>query len=252
MPGTVAGLSWTDSGLAPGSTHTYSVRAVDTAGLVGPATATVTVALLPVSSVLFSDAFSGVNGSPWAASWTTTGVNGSTTINAGTGRMSIANTAGSNARAQLTGPAATSDADLVLSYRWNSGSRRAYFSIFMRSSGGWANAYRPTNGYGLELTSDSGTVAVMRSLNGVSSILANATGGQQVGTSKQWVRLRVKGSTIQVRTWADGTPEPTTWRVTVTDTAITAPGRANLSLVRSSSSIEAKYVDIDDLQLLAN
>ena len=252
VPGTVAGLSWTDSGLAPGSTHTYSVRAVDTSGLTGPSSNTVSVTTLPASTGLYADLFTGATGSPWAAAWTTTAASGSATINAGVGRLSIANTGGAFARAQLSGPAAAADTDLVLSYRWNGGNRRAYFSVFARGSGGWANVYRPANGYGLEFSSDSATVTIKRSVNGAVTNLATTTGVQQVGTAKQWVRLRVKGTTIQYRTWLDGAAEPATWRATVTDSTVVSPGQAYLSLVRSSNSSEAKYVDIDDLQLLAN
>jgi hypothetical protein len=252
VPGTVTALSWTDTGLAPGSTHTYSVRAIDTSGLVGPSSSTVTVTTSAASSVLYADLFTGTTGSPWASAWTTSATAGAAAINADAGRLSITNTAGAFSRAQLSGPAAAADADLVFSYRWNSGTRRAYFSVFARGSGGWANVYRPMNGYGLEMSSDSTTITVKRSLNGTVSNLATASGARQAGTAKQWVRLRVKGSTIQFRTWVDGAAEPSTWRTTVTDTGVTAPGRAHLSLVRSSNSTEAKFVDIDDLQLLAN
>ena len=247
VPGTVSGLSWTDTGLAPGSTHTYSVRAVDTAGLTGASSNVVSVTTQSTPSGLFSDTFTGADGSPWASAWATTATGGSVTINADAGRLNVDNTGGAFARAQLSGPAATADVDLVFSYRWNSGNRRAYFSAFTRGSGGWTNPYRPVNGYGLEFSSDSSTVTIKRDVNGAVTNLASTSGAQQVGSAKQWVRLRVKGTTIQYRTWVDGTTEPTTWRATVTDSTVTAPGQTYLSLVRSGSSTEVKYVDIDDL-----
>jgi hypothetical protein len=41
----------------------------------------------------------------------------------------------------------------------------------LRGSGGWQNAYRPRSGYGLELQSNSTTVAVKRNVDGVTSTL---------------------------------------------------------------------------------
>jgi Fibronectin type III domain len=60
--------------------------------------------------------------------------------------------------------------------------------------------------------------------------LANGTlvssGG--AGTS-WWIRLRVQGSTIQVRYWANGTSEPSTWRASVVDSYF-ASGRASFGV----------------------
>ncbi|MBQ1017751.1 hypothetical protein KBX71_07690 [Micromonospora sp. D93] len=47
------------------------------------------------------------------------------------------------------------------------------------------------------------------------------TGGQRL-----WLRSGVCGNRLSLKVWADGTPEPPEWTVTVTDVDITAPGRA--------------------------
>ena len=75
----------------------------------------------------------------------------------------------------------------------------------------------------------------------------SVAGAQQVSTAKQWVRLRVSGSTIQFKTWVDGTTEPATWTSTDVDTGVTAPGQLFFSLVRGGSNVGAKNVQIDDL-----
>jgi chitodextrinase len=253
LPGSVAGTTFADTGLAPSTSYTYAVRAVDQVGLVGPTSGTApvtTAASPPVNPVLFGDTFTGADGSAWGASWTTTTGNGSVTRQAGEGRLAFDDVAGANGRAILSGVAARSDADLKFSYRWSANSPRGYLSINLRGSGGWQNSYRPANGYGLELAADSNAVTVKRTVNGTVTDLNRAAGAQQVSTAKQWVRLRVVGSTIQYKTWVDGQAEPSAWRVTLADTAVTAPGQAYLSLVRSSSnSGGAKYVNIDDLTL---
>ena len=119
--------------------------------------------------------------------------------------------------------------------------------MYARGSGGWANGYRPREGYGLEFTSNSSTVTVRKVTGGVVSTLRSVGGAQSVSTQKQWVRLRVVGTTIQFKTWVDGQAEPATWRSTDTDAGVAAPGQLHLSVVRSSTNVGAKDVAIDDL-----
>lgn len=100
----------------------------------------------------------------------------------------------------------------------------------------------------MEIT-NSTTVSMMKVVNGTQTKTSIAN-GQVLTAGKQWVRVRVVGSTFQFRTWLDGQPEPSTWKGTVTDTAVTAPGQLYLSLARSSKAgMGAGTVKIDDLQL---
>lgn len=248
LPATVTGLTYTDTGLSPSTTYDYSVQAVDTSGLVGPAGNSLRVTTPADTGVLFADAWSGAEGSAWGPSWAS-GVagGGTTTVRSGTGELAVPNTSGAYARSQLSGLAARSDSDVTFSYQWNAGTPSAYFSVFTRGSGGWRNGYRPTTGYGLEFSSSSSTVTLKRTVNGTTSNLRSTSGAQQVGTGRQWVRLRVVGSTIQYKTWPDGQSEPAAWRVTLTDTSITAPGQLFVSLNRGSSNSGSKSVRLDDL-----
>ena len=168
------------------------------------------------------------------------------TIQGNAGQLSVAS-ASSFARTQLVGLAARTDSDMLFSYRWTSPSAIAYFSVFTRGSGGWRNAYRPRSGYGLEFASNSSTVVLMKTVDGTASALAATNGAQQVGTAVQWVRLRVSGATIQYRTWLDGRAEPTGWRVSVTDSSVTAAGQLFLSLNPGSTNVGAKAVLLDGL-----
>lgn len=45
-----------------------------------------------------------------------------------------------------------------------------------------------------------------------------------------WIRLRVNGSSIQCRDWADGSGEPGTWQIDVTDTSVTGVGWVGAAL----------------------
>jgi hypothetical protein len=78
----------------------------------------------------------------------------------------------------------------------------------------------------------------LRSVTGVQSI----TAGQ-----KQWIRLRVVGTSIQVKVWRDGTAEPAAWTASLTDTSVTAAGRPYLAL--SGSPTAQKSFLIDDFVL---
>ena len=84
-------------------------------------------------------------------------------------------------------------------------------------------------------------------MNGTSTIIRSVSGANTESTAKQWLRLRVVGSTIQFRTWLDGQAEPTTWRSTDTDTSATAPGQLFLSYNRGSTNTGTRYVAVDDL-----
>ncbi|MBK8732151.1 MAG: hypothetical protein IPL93_04610, partial [Actinomycetales bacterium] len=79
----------------------------------------------------------------------------------------------------------------------------------------------------VEIT-NSTTVSMMKVVNGTQTKTSIANG--QVLTAGSRVRVRVVGSTFQFRTWLDGQPEPSTWKGTVTDTAVIAPGQLYPSL----------------------
>ncbi|MEO6502190.1 MAG: hypothetical protein ABIQ09_09805, partial [Jatrophihabitantaceae bacterium] len=68
-------------------------------------------------------------------------------------------------------------------------------------------------------------------------------------TGKQWLRLRVVGSTIQFKIWSDGASEPVAWEATATDTSVTADGQLFLSVVRGGTNVGDKSVSFDDLAI---
>jgi hypothetical protein len=230
-----------------GGPTTTSTTTTSTTTTSTTTTSTTTTTTAPPPSQLFADSFGGAAGSAWPSGWTTTSSSGSTLQNGGAGRLSFNDTTGAYARSQLTGLAPTADTSTLLSYQFGSTGSTGYFSVFARGSGGWTNAYRPTAGYGLEFASNSTTVTVRRVVNGTSTTIRSVSGANSVTTGKQWLRLRVVGSTVQFRTWLDGQAEPSTWRSTDTDTTVTAPGQLFLSYVRSSSNTGARYVAIDDV-----
>jgi hypothetical protein len=92
-------------------------------------------------------------------------------------------------------------------------------------------------------------VTVQKNVNAVTSTVQSVAGGQAVTTGKQWLRLRVSGSTIQFKIWADGATEPVAWKSTTTDTSVTAAGQLFLSVVRGGTNVGSKAVSFDDLAI---
>jgi PKD repeat protein len=252
LPDVVTSLSASVSGLSPGTTYTFTVQAIDFGGNIGPASPAASATTLVAASTLFVDQWNTSDGSPWqSTAWTTLSSQGVVDVAANTGRLQFNDQTGANARAALTGVAPVADSDLVFSYQWNSSAPRAYFNVYLRGRGGWQNSYRPLNGYGVAIQNDSSTVTLARNVGGTVTTLRSVSGGQQVGTARQWVRFRVSGSQIQVRLWADGQLEPATWNATVTDSMVSVAGQVFLSLNRSSSNSVAKAITLDDLVLSA-
>jgi hypothetical protein len=251
VAGNVAGLGYTDTNRTPGASYAYTVRAVDAAGNVGPDSNTLNVTMPTSNPALFSETWPGADGSAWPSAWTTSASNGTADTQSGTGRLAFNDVTNAYARAQLTGNAARSDSEVLLSYQWSANTAGGYLNLFLRGSGGWQNAYRPLNGYGVQFASNSGTVTVQKNVNGTVTNLRSVSGAQAVSTAKQWVRLRVSGSTIELKTWRDGQAEPAAWTATLTDSSVTAAGQLYVSLVRSAANSGVKSVALDDLQLFA-
>jgi chitodextrinase len=248
----VAGTSLSVTGLTAATAYDFVVRAVDAAGNASADSDELTVTTESAGpSSLYTDNWANPNNSPWDSAWTVSTSNGTVDTQGGAGRLAFNDVAGAYARAQLTGVAPRSDLDITLTYQWSSTSARSFLDVWTRGSGGWANSYRPRNGYGVEVSSTSGSVSVLRSVNGAQTTLASVAGGQSVSTNPQKIRLRVQGSTIQVKTWLASQPEPTAWRSTVTDTQVSADGQLFLSVNRAGVNVGAKSVTIDDLTVTA-
>jgi hypothetical protein len=250
--GAPTATTFTDTGLTPATTYQYTVRALDTSGNVGPTAALAVTTLPAAGGPLYAATFDGADGAAWPAAWTTsTAAGGTAALQGGAGRLAFGTASGSYARAQLTGLAARADADVTFSYQWRDAAAKGYLGVTLRGSGGWSGAYRPATGYGLELSSTSTSLVLRRTVNGTATDLQTVPNAQAIGSAEQWVRLRVVGSTIQVKTWLDGQAEPLAWRATLTDTSVTAAGQVFLSYVRSSSATAARAVDVDDVRVTA-
>ena len=178
LPGLVTGTSFTDTGLTAGTLYTYTVKAKDPTGNVGPASNAVPVTTSPAGPTsLFSYDWTAPDGIGWPSTFTTTSANGSLATSGNAGVLTVNDVAGANARAIINAVAPRADTDVTLSYAWSSTAARAYLDVWLRGSGGWANSYRPANGYGVEMSSSSGTLSILKAMTeaGVKNLIVSST-----------------------------------------------------------------------------
>jgi hypothetical protein len=237
-----------DSGLSASTQYFYRVKAVNAAGSSGYSnTASATTAPGPVGP-LFSETFSGTDGSAWDSTrWTTSVSSAVLDQRGGQGRMRFENV--SNAAAQaISKMSTTGDSETVLSVRFADTAPRGYLYLFSRASGNWSGGY-PSTSYFLQMRNDDGTVQLWKSQAGTTTMLASVTGAAAVTTLDQMVRFRVVGSTLSARVWTAGTTEPTQWEVTATDSTVTAAGVFQARWWRSGSATGAREVYLDNIQV---
>ncbi|MFN8019667.1 MAG: hypothetical protein U0P45_16320 [Acidimicrobiales bacterium] len=248
---TIADPTTTTTTLDPTTTTTTldpttTTTAPTTTTTAAPTTTTTTVP--PPPPPLYQEGFGLADGSAWPG-WSTSAASGSIAVDAGTGRLAVDDVANAYARAQLTSLVPVTDSDTTLSYQWSSTSAAATFNLYVRGSGGWLNAYRPRTGYGIEVASNSGTAYLRKVVNGTTTTVLTVTGAQPITTGKRWVRVRVVGSTVQFKVWADGQAQPAAWAGSITDAGVAGSGTIFTSIVRNGANVGAKAVRIDDVRI---
>lgn len=232
--GTVVAYGWSFGGVfASGVTANYTFPAAgtypvtltvtDDDGATTSVTQQVTVsAAPPVETVIAEDLFARTQATGWGAStsggnWTNYGSASQYSVSPGAGLLKL-NTAGSLPRLQLQGVSAV-DVDIVNTFSVDKVATGGgfYYSQTARTSG-WSSMYRAkiwvkSNGaLNLSLTRIQGSEVTIAAANLDGLVL---TGGDVIKT-----RFRVTGSnptSLQMRVWRDGTPEPTSWQLFGTD-----------------------------------
>lgn len=163
------------------------------------------------------------------AKWTTSSSGSSriVDINGDRGRMYVAS---STARATATTPDLT-DVELSLTYSFSDRSSDGDLRLTLRGSGTTGNNQMPA-GYRLDIDADSTTVKLKKVVAGTASTIGSFTYNYDPANPQQRhrVRFHVVGSTLRVRMWPAGTPEPTTsWNLETNNTAVTTPGKVQIT-----------------------
>lgn len=186
-----------------------------------------------------SETWTGTDGTGWPAEWSLdydTG-SGSSTIQSNRGRLTESPVSGYQTRAMKLLTAVPTDLNVLVSFG-------ATASVEMYP----AIAYRANDahnqGYWVEFQMLAGTNLV-RLYDNVGGTVATSTAGAPSSTGRWWARTNVYGDRHQIRWWADGSSEPTTWGIDTTHTTTESTGfyLAQVSNVAAS-------VDWDDLTIV--
>jgi fibronectin-binding autotransporter adhesin len=100
--------------------------------------------------------------------------------------------------------------------------------VFLRSSGDWADADKPTTGVEFAIDNVNGTINVYSITSGSRSG-SQANGTYTNDTALKNVKIEVSGTTARIKIWDDGGAEPGTWAATWTS-APTISGTLQLGL----------------------
>ncbi|KLL11849.1 LamG-like jellyroll fold domain-containing protein [Protofrankia coriariae] len=183
----------------------------------------------------FYEQFTGTNGDPWSASWTSAHRTGaSSDIQGNAGRLRTGTSAYTTAaRQHASGMTAVADCELLVRYTPGTVAAESHTVVGIRGSGVWGdpsiNDAFPAAGYFLEINPQGGDYTV-RAANGVlvaSTVLATVT--KTIPAGGVWIRLRAEGTAISAKVWSAAGSEPAAWDYTGTNSATTAAGRVQLA-----------------------
>lgn len=111
-------------------------------------------------------------------------------------------------------------ADTNQAVRWSINDSSSTHGILAR--------FADINNYYLCRYDGAGHIAFFKNVGGTKTTVTSVAFTPGVSNNFYWFRFIVQGSTIQIRHWADGASEPSTWDINTTDTGITAAGKVGL------------------------
>jgi hypothetical protein len=236
--------TYSDKGLNAGTTYYYRVKATNTNGSSGY-TNVASATPSDIVDVLTED-WTGADGTAWNASrWTADGGSSATLdILSNQGRMRFENVSGARARAIASMPQRT-NTEVLVSFRFLSTAAKGYLQIFSRATGNWVSGY-PGSAYYVDIANNSDHIGLGKVSAGTITELTGADVGH-VTTKKQWVRFRIQETTLRVKVWTDGMPEPLEWEIEATDASFSEAGVFQLRWARASAATDAREVYLDDL-----
>lgn len=198
------------------------------------------------------DHWNRADGSAWnGTKWTpTTNTPGARTVDVqgSRGRIEVL-TSTARATAQM---ADIADSEVNFTYEFSDRNSGSDLRIYLRGSGA-TGANQMPNAYRLDIDSGSTTVKLKKVVSGtattIGSFTYNPDGLPGPDPGRHRVRFRVEGSKIKAAMWPDGAYDwDGAWNISVTNTAVTAPGKLQLTHYRASTST-GRSVYIEDLTL---
>lgn len=249
--GAITSFAWDfgdgSSGTGGTITHTYAVAGTYTARLTvlddGGATASTTRTLTvtappPPADTLAADSFeravtNGWGTAPTGGNWSVSGSSSLYSVAGGTGRIQLP--AGSGGTARLPGVSATGiDLRLGLAIDKLPSSGNVYVTVQGRR-------IATTGSYGSKVIISSAgkvTIQIVRvDQNGGNEVVVQSSATVPNVTYTAGMRLNVRMRTtgtsptlVETKAWADGTPEPSTWQRSATDSTAALQGAGGLAV----------------------
>jgi PKD repeat protein len=265
--GTIASYAWAfgDGGAGTGATasHTYgaagsfqvTLTVTDADGATASTTRVVTVTA-PVPQPLATDGFGrtvagGFGSADRGGAWTFSGAGTSASVGDGSGRVSLP--AGRTAALRLGGVSVldTDVTHLVWTEAMPTGGG-VYLGTTVRGTA--SGDYRGR----VRIQSDGAMIAqLMKVVGGTETTLAavNVTGLTYVQGMRLRIRVQAQGAaptTLRLKVWQDGTPEPAAWRLTTTDSTdgLQAAGSVGFTPFVSGTATSAAVVRYDELSVV--
>ncbi|NEM91214.1 PKD domain-containing protein [Galbitalea soli] len=245
--GTTASGATASHSYAASGTYPVALTVTDNSG----GTNTVTQQVTVTAAATASDAFGRTVTGGWGAadvggSYTLSGTASYFAVGNGVGSVTLPKAVGYMTQKLTQYSATNTDATVTASLGAPVAGGNAYVSLIARTVSTSEYLARvvvapTTNAITLQLLSPAGTIA------GKASGLSYVTG------QKLHIRVQAVGTaptTLRARVWVDGTPEPTTWLVTATDStaALQGPGAVGVGVYLGSTTTGfPQTISFDDL-----
>lgn len=162
----------------------------------------------------------------------------------GDGRASVA-ISDTVPRIGIIGPSVSGNIETLAKISMNTNAGQT--SIYVGSRGQYRVNAGSTEftGYFVEVKSNATSINIKKKTSFGGAATTLATSGAITAISNAdvyWIRFQIIGTTLQARIWIDGSAEPGTWNVSVTDGSDITSGRGFIATEQSTTSEKEIYI----------
>jgi hypothetical protein len=201
--------------------------------------------LLSSGGIGLFDSWNLAVGAPWKSNkWAATSPSSSRVVDVASIDLDSRGRIYGSSTARATGQTNNlADAEVTFAYKFSDRNSGSDLRVHLRGSGATGSNQVP-NAYRLDIDSGDPTIKLKKVINGTATSIPGGTFTYNLDSNWQQALFKVQGSQIKVKVWPANQPEPGTWNIAVTDTAVTAPGKLQVThYYYGSGSPRSVYVD---------